>query len=239
MLEKSSFQPASSLQRSGDCTVVRGAGAVSSTRSASSRVNACDSRVVRPPGRVAEREVAEQKARHADIFDDVLGAAHDHGRDAVLLRGAGRPDSRSGDTPVKPRRGRRRRPRPRGSAPAAPGILLERHAVAAVGRRAVKARRQLADPPGRGRRAAAPAAGTRCCCPRRCVLAVVADMRDAQIVVDRGVAGIDRVELGGGVVGRARPLVALVRLVGRRRRDQPDRGFRPSGFFSGANGTSA
>ena len=39
----------------------------------------------------------------------------------------------------------------------------------------------------------------------------------------RGVAGIDRVELGGGVVERARPLVALVGLVGRRRGDQRQR----------------
>ena len=43
MLEKSSFQDGSALQRSGDCIVVRGPGAASSTRSASSRVIACAS----------------------------------------------------------------------------------------------------------------------------------------------------------------------------------------------------
>src|SRR5207237_747424 len=41
--EKSSFHAASSRQRSGDCTVVRAAGADSSTRNASSSVSACDS----------------------------------------------------------------------------------------------------------------------------------------------------------------------------------------------------
>src|SRR5579862_524086 len=42
ILEKSSFQSGLSLQRSGDCTVVRGAGAASRTRSARSSVSACD-----------------------------------------------------------------------------------------------------------------------------------------------------------------------------------------------------
>src|SRR6185503_18479819 len=43
VLEYSGFQSASSRHRSGDCTVVRGPGADSSTRSASSSVRACDS----------------------------------------------------------------------------------------------------------------------------------------------------------------------------------------------------
>src|SRR4029453_6562333 len=43
MSEYRSFQSASSLQRSGDCTVVRGPGALSSTRRASSSVCAWDS----------------------------------------------------------------------------------------------------------------------------------------------------------------------------------------------------
>ncbi|MAG97937.1 MAG: hypothetical protein CMM08_14760 [Rhodospirillaceae bacterium] len=41
-LKKSSFQPGSSLQRSGNCTVVRGAGALSSRRSTSSSAAACE-----------------------------------------------------------------------------------------------------------------------------------------------------------------------------------------------------
>src|SRR5438270_11749286 len=43
-------------------------------------------RVLGPARRIAQRKVAEQKARHAAIFDDVLGAAHDDGGDAVLFQ---------------------------------------------------------------------------------------------------------------------------------------------------------
>src|SRR5438477_8800487 len=42
MFEKSSFQSGWSLQRNGDCTVVRGPGAVSRNRNASSSVKACE-----------------------------------------------------------------------------------------------------------------------------------------------------------------------------------------------------
>jgi hypothetical protein len=52
------------------------------------------------------------------------------------------------------------------------------------------------------------------------VLAVVANVADARVVVDGSVAGIDRVELGGGVVGGPRTLVAFVGLIGCGRRDQ-------------------
>src|SRR5690242_15950007 len=41
----------------------------------------------------------------------------------------------------------------------------------------------------------------------------------------RSIAGIDLVEFGGGVVSGARPLIALVGLIGSRRRDQPDAAF--------------
>ena len=41
--------------------------------------------VVRLAGAVAEREIGEQEARHGGVFDDVLGAAHHHGRNAVRL----------------------------------------------------------------------------------------------------------------------------------------------------------
>src|SRR6516165_1330339 len=43
-------------------------------------------RVLGPAGRIAQWKIAEQKARHAAIFDDVLGAAHDDRRDAVLFQ---------------------------------------------------------------------------------------------------------------------------------------------------------
>ena len=166
IFEKSSFQSGLSLQRSGDCTVVRGAGAVSSTRNASSKCEGLRCRIVRPAGRIAEREIAEQEPRHADIFDDVLGASHDDRRDAVRFEVTGgqthglvthrsNRDENSGVHFVfaQPRQQLR-------------AILFEGHAVAAVGRRAVKARRHLADPPRPPPRAAMPAAGTRCCCPR-------------------------------------------------------------------------
>ncbi len=39
--------------------------------------------VVRLAGGIAEREIREQEARHGGVLDDVLGAAHHHGRNAV------------------------------------------------------------------------------------------------------------------------------------------------------------
>src|SRR5262245_15067726 len=47
------------------------------------------------------------------------------------------------------------------------------------------------------------------------MLAVDSDVGDAQIVILVGVARINRVELGRGVVGRAWSLIALVGLIGR------------------------
>ena len=41
---------------------------------------------------------------------------------------------------------------------------------------------------------------------------VIGDMGNPQIVVDCGVARVDLVELGGGIVRRARPLVAFIGL---------------------------
>src|SRR5262249_61882832 len=38
---------------------------------------------------VAEREIAEEEAGNAALLDDVLGAAHDHGRNTVGLEGPG------------------------------------------------------------------------------------------------------------------------------------------------------
>ena len=102
-------------------------------------------RVLRPARRIAEREVGEQQARHADVFDDVLGAAHHHGGDAVRLQCAGgEADALVADGTVGDEDGRidavglaaRHDLR---------AVDLERDAVAAVGRQAVKARRERAD----------------------------------------------------------------------------------------------
>ena len=157
------------------------------------------------------------------MLDDVLGRAHDHRGDAVpfeisgdqthglVTDGSSRHQQRRVDLVLPAARQDLRR------------IGLQRHALAAVGRRAVEALGQ--------REAALAAANSRISgsgnqvllSVGRGVLAVVADVGDARVVIDRDVAGIDRVELGGGVVERARTLVALVGLVGRRRRDQRQR----------------
>ena len=42
--------------------------------------------IPRATRRIAEREIREQKARHADILDDIFGAAHDNGGDIVLFQ---------------------------------------------------------------------------------------------------------------------------------------------------------
>ena len=41
------------------------------------------------PARIAQWEIAEEKARHAAMFDDVPGRADDHGRDAVRFEMTG------------------------------------------------------------------------------------------------------------------------------------------------------
>ena len=159
------------------------------------------------------------------MFDDVLGAAH-HG---------------SGDA------GGLERPRHQRQALVADGAVgdqqrgvcivfatagddlgrvdLDRPALAAVGRRAVKARCQRADashgrrPAQRGEReVAADVVGPR-------VPAVDRDMGDAQVVVLRGVARVDGVELGAGVVRRAGALVAAVGSIRRGGGDEGDAAF--------------
>lgn len=89
-------------------------------------------------------------------------------------------------------------------------IDIQGRAMGAIGRRAVKAWRELAHASTLrcaaqgGQRKPAVAVG------RRGVVAVIAYVRDAQVVIERGIARIDREELGAGVIGRARSLVALV-----------------------------
>jgi hypothetical protein len=41
--------------------------------------------IMRLAGGVAQREVREQEARHGSVLDDVLGAAHHHGRNAACF----------------------------------------------------------------------------------------------------------------------------------------------------------
>ena len=141
--------------------------------------------VVRPAGRVAERKVAEQQARHADMFDDVPGAAQHHGGDAGRLeRARGQADGLVADRAVG-HQDRRVGPVLLAAANDLGHVDFERGLLAAVGGRAVKARGQAADAPGRRlpaqrgeRKITAEVSG-------RGVLAVDRHMGDAQV----GVAG--------------------------------------------------
>src|SRR5215831_13206598 len=97
--------------------------------------------------------------------------------------------------------------------------------MAAVCRHTVKSRRHLADASSSGhapqllqRKPSVAVLGCR-------VIAVVSDVRDAQIVIRRAGARIHREEFRRGVIGRAWALLALARLVWRRRRDEPDAAF--------------
>ena len=45
--------------------------------------------ILRAAARIAQGEIAEQKPRHADVFDDVLGASQDNRRDAVRFEVTG------------------------------------------------------------------------------------------------------------------------------------------------------
>src|SRR5207245_6317334 len=95
-------------------------------------------------------------------------------------------------------------------------------AVAAISRRTEETRRDFADPPRGGRlqelRQWKPGAAV----GGRRMLAVVADMRDPQIVLLGGVAVIDLIELGAAVVGRPGPLIALAGIILRGCRDDGD-----------------
>ena len=103
-------------------------------------------RVLRASRRVAPRKIAEQEARRARKFDDVLGATDNNGGDAVLLQMPGRQthglmtyrsirDENCGVDTI-------------GAAARQQfgTVLFQRRAVAAVHRRTAKARRDLADP---------------------------------------------------------------------------------------------
>ena len=123
-------------------------------------------RVVRPAGGIAEREVGEQQPRHADVLDDVLGAAHHDGGDAgCLQRARGEADALMADRAVGDR-----------IAASTPSALqratISGQSTSSVTRwlrlvgSAVEARRERADAARAPRRGAARAAGNRCRSPR-------------------------------------------------------------------------
>ena len=61
-------------------------GAASSRRSASSSVKACDAGSCGLPAELPSGKSREQKPRHRGVFDDVLGAAHHDGGNAIGLQ---------------------------------------------------------------------------------------------------------------------------------------------------------
>ncbi len=184
------------------------------------------SAVVRPARRVAEREVAEDQARHAAMLDDVECAAHHHGRDAVRLEVArgeterlvadgaiGDEHSGIGGVLAQPREELRH-------------VGLEHVALAAVAGHAVEAFRQRADPSAPRRLAQERQREPRAAVLHAGVHAVDLHVGDAHVVVDRAVARVHAVELHRGVVRRAGALRPLARLVRRRGGDQRNGGAR-------------
>ena len=180
---------------------------------------------MRLAGGVAQREVAEQQTRHANVFDDVFGAAHQHRGDALRLEVArDQAQSLVADGAV----GHQHRDIRAVFAAALEqlgAVDVYRVALAAVGGCTVEA---LADPPDAARRSS----GAKCRQrkPAAAVLhvrvfAVDRHVRDAQVMVLRGVARVDRIKLGPGVVSRTGALVALVGLERRRGGDQCNAGL--------------
>src|SRR5258708_14612517 len=170
---------------------------------------------MRLAGRITQREVGEQEARHGSVLDYILGASHHHGGNAACFEVAG---NESGSLVANRAVRYQHRDIDRISEAAGKdfrGIDIDRNAMAAIGRRAEEARRDLADPtPGRRlqelwQRKPRAAVG------RTGVLAVIADMRDAPIVRLSGVAVIDLIELGTIIIRTSPGLVALRRVVKR------------------------
>src|SRR6266545_8059049 len=101
--------------------------------------------VLRPTGAVTKREIGEQKARDAHIFDDVLSAAHDYrGNTALLQRSRGEAEGLVADRAIG------NKDRGIDSVSHAPGddlraIDFERDAMTAIGRGPVEARSRRAD----------------------------------------------------------------------------------------------
>ena len=101
---------------------------------------------------IPEREVAEQEPRNAALLDDVARRAHHHGRDAVLFQ-VPRDQTHGLVTHRSEWNEKRHIDTIFAAAPQNLGrVVLERAALAVIGRHAVKARRQLADPSLRSER---------------------------------------------------------------------------------------
>ena len=161
-----------------------------------------------------------------------LAAAHDHRGDAIALP-FGRPNSRSGGRPGQVDHQERGidpgppRQRARISGASVSKVTRWLRLVGAPWKRlAIVSKR-----PWARELDASAAAGTRCRNPwPSCACGRSRYGRCACHGRTASVAGIDRVDLAPGVVGRPRTLVALVGLIGRRRRDQRP-GVLVGGFF--------
>src|SRR5450759_3783046 len=103
---------------------------------------------MRPAGRITQREVAEQEAWHSRMLNDVLGASHHHGRNAVGFEVAGnQTGSLVADRTIRHQHGDIDLVS-EAAGKDFRGIDLYGYPVAAIGRRAEEARRDLADPTG-------------------------------------------------------------------------------------------
>ena len=155
------------------------------------------------------------------MFHDVPGGAHDHGGDAVGLEVPGRERHRLVADRAVGHQDRGVHLVGHASGQQFRAIHAHGVALASVGRHAMEARRQRPDAPRlrrapqRGQRKPGIAVVTH-------LLAVDADMGNPQVMVVRHVTRIDLEELGRRVIGRTRTLRPLVRLVGRRCRQQGD-----------------
>ncbi len=158
---------------------------------------------------VAEREVAEQEARHGGVFDDVFRATHNHGRNAVFFQMPR--DQRHclmADRAVRHKHGGidivRFSPRENFRR-----VGFHRYAMAAVGRCAEEAGPERTDPAFgsfapklRERKPCVQVGSSR-------MRAVVGDVRDAKVVILRAVTIIDREEFGCAIIRCAGALIAF------------------------------
>ena len=161
---------------------------------------------------IAQGEVTEQHSWYAAVFNDVLGACHDHGRYPVCLEvpgdkakrlvtdwAVGHQDSRINPVFFAPPKQLR-------------AIHLDGVTLTSIGRRTMKTPCQFANFSfGFGlskQRQRKPGAAV----GHGGVFAINRDMRDAKIVILARVAGVDLIELGSSVVRRARTLISLGRV---------------------------
>jgi hypothetical protein len=176
--------------------------------------------ILRPTRGIAEGKVGEKQPWHADILDDVLGAAHDDGGDAALLERAGgkahglmahgtvgNQDRRIDDVRFAARDDLRT-------------VDLEGSSPASVCRQAVKARSQRSDAVRRREVSQRGEREVRSGILRGRMLSIDREVRDPEIVGHGRVARIDGIELRHRVVRSTGTLIALVGLIGRGRDDE-------------------